>query len=181
MGGSLTEDEIRGILNYFPDLSKQIKNFIESGTYKGQSSRTASQIFETVDTVEIVPTLYAESQQNNKGISNINYHLGDSVKFLPGIVSKIDSPIFIFLDAHQSGGDTANNGKNVPLLEELKVILAVLKRSSIILIDDVRLFDKYWDWCGISPETILKCFEDFEVSIQAHFIENDRMIIAVNI
>jgi hypothetical protein len=31
----------------------------------------------------------------------------------------------------------------------------------------------------ISPETILKCFEDFEII--AHFIENDRMIIAVNI
>jgi hypothetical protein len=179
MGGSLKEDEICGILNYFPDLSKQIKNFIESGTYKGGTTRIASQIFETVHTIEIVPTLYAESQQNNKGISNINYHLGDSVKFLPIIVSKIDSPMFIFLDAHQSGRDTSNNGKNVPLLEEMKVILSVLKSSSIIVIDDVRLFSKYWDWMEISPETILKCFEDFEII--AHFIENDRMIIAVNI
>ena len=170
MGGSLTELEIIKILSKYPTVKPKI--FIETGTYKGETARIASRIFETVHTIEIKRELYEEAQRLNRGITNINYYLGDSLKILPEI-SRSETT-FYFLDAHQSGIDTTNNGMNVPLLEELKGI----NNSSIIVIDDVRLFDAYWDWKGITPETILKVIKE-NCEVKDYYIENDRMIVFV--
>jgi len=83
-------------------------------------------------------------------------------------------PTMFFLDAHQSGNDTSNNGKNVPLLDELNIILKNNYYPCIIIIDDVRLFDNYWDWKGITVQHILNIFGN---RLKDHSISNDRMII----
>ena len=67
-------------------------------------------------TIEIVEELYLESKKLGAGIENIEYHLGDSLK----VLEKLENvPTFYFIDAHQSGTDTGNNGIEVPLLMEL--------------------------------------------------------------
>ena len=59
MGGNLIEDELYTICSNF---KHDIHNFIETGTYKGETSRLASKIFKQVYTIEIVPTLYQGNQ-----------------------------------------------------------------------------------------------------------------------
>ena len=177
MGGSLSEPEIKTILSWFPHL--QPKYFIELGTFKGLSSRIASNIFPYVYTIEIVPELYQESKSisDQEGITNITYFLGDTIKLLPDLIPKIDVSAVWFCDAHQSGQDTGNNGKWVPLLDELNIILSSYNHPSIYIIDDVRLFSKYWDWAEISIDSIVNCFRTHNKEILTNFSNNDRYII----
>jgi hypothetical protein len=76
-------------------------------------------------------------------------YLGDSKKVLPELLSKIDEPVTIFLDAHYSGGSTAFGEEEVPLLYELE-ILKKRKHNDIIIIDDCRLLGKTGQ-CGCGP------------------------------
>lgn len=172
MGGSLTEEEIHEITARYPEYD--CKMFVETGTYKGETSRLASRFFKTVHTIEIVPKLFQEAKMASfqEGITNIVHHYGDSVKILEDI--PVESTVY-FLDAHQSGWDTSNNGKNVPLFDELAVILRKNPGKKIIIIDDVRLFSRYQDWAGISVQSIIKFF-GANTPVDS-LVKNDRMII----
>jgi hypothetical protein len=125
--------------------------------------------------MEIVPELYNESKAH--GGDNITYLLGDTVKLLPTIIPKIDAPAMWFLDAHQSGPETSNNGKWVPLLEELNIILSSYTHPSIYIIDDLQLFSKHWDWAEISVDSIIELFKKHGKEIAVNYSNNDRYII----
>lgn len=170
MGGSLKEEEIVSILSKHPIYGK-IKTFIETGTYKGETSIIASKFF-TVYTIEINEERHIEAKEKYNH-SNINFYLGDSVEILKKFQEN-PMPTMFFLDAHQSGNDTSNNGKNVPLLDELDIILKNNYYPCIIIIDDVRLFDNYWDWKGITVENIVNIFGN---RLKDYSISNDRMVI----
>ncbi len=178
MGGNIEEEEIREILSWFPGVD--IKYFLETGTYKGDSSRAASKIFHGVHTIEILENLYEESKNKalEMGISNIVHYHGDTIKLLPGIVKNLQAPTFFFLDAHQSGPDTSNNGKWVPLLEELDLILNDINYPCIFCLDDVRLWSKHWDWAGVTSKSVLDVFKKHNKEVAFHFENNDRFIIA---
>ena len=109
----------------------------------------------------------------------INYHLGDSVKVLPIILSNIQDNATFFLDAHKSG-DSGDVDVDVPLLEELNIIREKRKNNNdTIIIDDVRLFgssDKE-DWSKITMKNI---HESIGFSnIKEEHILNDRLILLV--
>jgi hypothetical protein len=161
--GSLTTDEILHVT--------YLQTFVETGTYHGDSTRAGAAVY----TIEIVNELY-ERNINTPG-SGVNYYLGDSLLILPKIISQISSPTFWFLDAHQSGPDTSNNGKWVPLMEELQIIMGGTD-SGLIVIDDLRLFDQYWDWVNISVENINKIIETSGHRITNKYEYNDRYIIS---
>jgi hypothetical protein len=109
------------------------------------------------------------------GIENITFLLGDSVELLKQITPRVLPGAVFFLDAHQSGGDTSNNGKNhVPLFQELDVILSHKIGPSIYIIDDLRLFDKFWDWAGITPSSIIAKFKEHGQHVVKSFPANDR-------
>ena len=177
MGGSFPYQEILDLISKFPFFIPV--NFVETGTYKGVTTRDASRLFRHVYTIEIMESLYNESRatSDQQGIQNITYYLGDSLKTLPRIVDELNGPTLWFLDAHQSGCDTGNNGINVPLLQELDIILNSIGRyyPSIFVLDDLRLFSKYWDWDGINTNTILEKFRNKRVLFQTE--ENDRYIV----
>lgn len=147
----------------------------------------ASKHFDRVYTCEIVENLFNESKRLGEieGCKNITYHLGDSVKFLENIIPKLtNTPCLYFIDAHQSGSDTSNNGKEqVPLLSELDVILSHTKVSNIFIIDDARFWCqtnyKPWDWDGISIEKVLGKFSSNGLIVKDHYLCNDRYIIVV--
>jgi len=176
MGGSLTESELKEYMKYLPIL---FKYFIEGGTYKADSTKVASRLFEQVHTVEIAEDLYTQAKENctKEGYTNITFYLGDTVKIFPEIIKKVDGPAVWFLDAHQSGCDTKNNGKWVPLIDELKCICRDYKHPGIIIIDDLRLWSNVWDWIDVSVESVLNIFEEYGVKIKAHFANNDRYLL----
>jgi hypothetical protein len=83
MGGSLKYSEIETMFKKYPEYKDVIKNFIGTGTYKGDTSRMASRHFENVFTVELNYDLFMYSGQKSEdeGIKNIRHFCGDSTDF----------------------------------------------------------------------------------------------------
>lgn len=178
MGGSLKFEEFSPYLKW--GSYKNIKSFVETGTYKAETTLMVAKHFETVYTTEIVPELHNISKKKavEQKVTNVEFLLGDSVELLKEITPKVLEGAVFFLDAHQSGGDTSNNGKNhVPLLQELDVILSHKVKPSIYIVDDLRLFDRYWDWKGITIDTIVDKFAEHGHNIDSYFISNDRFYV----
>ncbi len=120
-----------------------IDNFIETGTYIGDTSLWASNHFKKVITIEAFETYYNESLQRfqNENKDNIYLYKGVSYEILSD-TNKLeidylnDSTIF-WLDAHWSGQDTYGDDMVHPLLNELTLI----KNSNVehfIFMDDLR-------------------------------------------
>ena len=190
MGGNLTEQEIDDCKNH--ENYKHIQNFVESGTYKADTTLEAAKKFENVFTIEIVETLFKEAVLRAEGklpqdnllkgtsvqVKNINFSLGDSLEMLPLITPQVTDGAVFFIDAHQSGHDTSNNGKWVPLMEELEIILSHKIKPSIFIFDDVRLWkQKCWDWVHINNNKILQTFRNHKVDIFQSYEKNDRFYV----
>jgi hypothetical protein len=182
--GKLLNEDITDILN-----GKIIKCFLETGTYHGDSTFEASKMFDKVYTIELVENLYNMTKDkwlNDENYKdNISFHLGDSLELLPEIVKEINkdynSSCVYFIDAHQSGNDTSHSIVCVPLLLEIELILQNMetKENNVFIFDDVRLFDNYWDWKGISIESIQNLFKKYDCHIKEKYIMNDRYIVVL--
>ncbi len=113
--------------------------FVETGTFHGDTTRWASSCFEIVHTIERAENLYNLHSKELARIKGVNPHLGDSRDVLPQIVEVIHGQKAVFwLDGHWSGGDTAGESDECPLLDELACLSN--RAEDIILIDDARLF-----------------------------------------
>ena len=183
MGGSLEYSELEEIWTNYPALRPLCRLFLETGTYKGHTTRIMSHHFDRVITTEIMPPLYEESKAASaaEGITNIDYYLGDSVKILATL--KLNQSAVFFIDAHISGEDSGFNGdKLVPLLDELGVILTYNSQPSVYIIDDCRFFGDQrgpelgaWDWAGITQQTVLDVFAKNGRDVVESYLKNDRM------
>ncbi|MEN9728212.1 MAG: hypothetical protein RL434_2578 [Pseudomonadota bacterium] len=135
-----------GIVTPFPvDISLRLarlsgtRQFVETGTYQGQTARWAADHFDCVHTIERSQTLHAAAAQALADRPNVQAHHGDSRIVLPEVVKGLQSePALFYLDGHWSGGVTAGKGDECPLLEELRLLRD--RSGDIILIDDARLF-----------------------------------------
>lgn len=181
MGGSLKQEEIEDIKKRGSPYN-EIKNFVETGTYKGESTMIAAKHFSNVYTIEIFEPLYTESKEKayNNGIENITFLLGDSLEQLQNIMPKVTDGAVFFIDAHISGGDSGWNGKiRVPLIEELDIILSYNLGPSVFIFDDLRLWNtiKAWDWNHITNEFLVKKFEDKNIHLLSYFEKDDRFFV----
>ena len=184
MGGSLDDNELLFLQQRFPFFN-DLKIFIETGTYKGETSRNVSKYFNDVYTFEINYDLYIQSALDSIKYQtrNIHHYLGDSVDLL-NLILKLDTrPTFFFLDAHQSGSDTSNNNiELVPLISELKHIndLYSPENVAIICVDDYRLWndEKAWDWSHITDEKIKETLNKHKIT--ETFVHNDRLYLIIN-
>jgi protein-L-isoaspartate O-methyltransferase len=79
---SLTEEFLSILKN---DLN--IKTFIETGTYLGETTLKASEIFDEVHSIELSKSLYDKAKTLFKNKINIKLYYGDSKNILP-IISK---------------------------------------------------------------------------------------------
>lgn len=161
-----------------------IANFVETGTYHGDTAMMASKHFRHVYTIEVVRSLYELSVGRAKRaqIENIHFYLGDSVEHLKAICPLVSDGAVFYIDAHQSGPDTSFNGKElVPLLSELDVILSHSLGPSIFIFDDVRFWkgesceDKHWR--HISQLTVLEHFLQHGFEILTFYQENDHFFV----
>lgn len=180
MGGSLKQEEILYIKNYGTPYN-DIENFVETGTYKGDTTIMASKYFKNVYTIEIFEPLYNDSmlRASNEGINNIVFFLGDSLEQLKNIVPNVLKGAIFFIDAHISGGDSGWNNKNrVPLMEELDIILSHNIGPSVFIFDDLRLWKgKVWDWEHITNNSIIRKFILRNIEISYMFEKEDRFYV----
>jgi hypothetical protein len=120
-------------------------NFIESGTFYGETTLAMEPFFNKLYTVEIKQEFYTNFKNNYKG-NKIEIFLGESSDIFTEILPSIQTPSIFFLDGHWSCGNTGKGKKDCPLYEELTSIINNFKYKAIIIIDDVRLF-------GMGPNT----------------------------
>lgn len=181
MGGSLTEQELQSIRKI--PRYKDIKYFVESGTYLGTSSMMAANHFDHVYTMEIHEGLHNSAKElaEKQGITNITFLLGDSVKLIGDIAQTTKTGAVYFIDAHISGSESGWNGTHrVPIHEELDQILQYNLGPSIFIIDDARLWlDKVWDWSHISSEGIVQKFLIKGYPVLSHYVKDDRFYIYI--
>lgn len=119
-----------------------VSTFVETGTYKGETSRWAAGEFERVYTTEAYPPYWEKAKARHADCQNIEFILGDSRTQLKPILDKLDRPALFWLDAHWMGSleiGNATPGGECPLREELDA-LNQSDHNHIILIDDARLF-----------------------------------------
>jgi hypothetical protein len=115
--------------------------FIETGTYRGDTSKILSKRVHQVVSVEIDKRL-ATLARERFGNSNVEILEGDSAELMSSIVSRFKNQVCLYwLDGHYSSGVTGGEVKPVPVQRELEEILPFLKSSDLIIIDDIREFD----------------------------------------
>ena len=113
--------------------------FVETGTHQGRTTRWASGHFEIVHTIERSEHLYNLYGSELSVLPGVMPHLGDSRDVLPKIVNEIRGRKAVYwLDGHWSGGETAGEHDECPLLDELACLSDC--GEAIIAIDDARLF-----------------------------------------
>ena len=166
-----------------------LTTWVETGTYKGESSRRASAHFPQIYTFEVNPQLHADavSAAASEGLDTSGYWLGDSPELLTRYLTTTlptqpkSTHVLFFLDAHLSGSDTGHNGLEcVPLLRELQVIDQHYPsdRPALLCIDDVRLFGAVWDWQQVTLPAIGGSLSHHRI-VGAEAI-NDRLYVLLN-
>lgn len=116
------------------------QTFIETGTYKGDTTAKAAEHFKYIHSIELGADLYEQAKNRFKGQSRVCVYHGDSAEVLPTVLKKAKGKTLIFLDAHFSLFDTAQGSKNTPIITELTVIKKSGIDDATIIIDDMRMF-----------------------------------------
>jgi len=172
-------EEIAKVLNVSP---MSLECFIETGTFRGETSKGMSSSFKKVITIEISEALYNKALRGFKDYANIEAHLGDSSVVLDEVIENNthQENIVFFLDGHYSSRKTGRGKVDVPLLEELPLI-SKRNRTDIIVIDDYRLFGskRKEDWSYISEEKIKECFKPNQ--IDKIIVVGDRLCILTKV
>lgn len=130
----------RGTLQYL--LKKHhIHNFIETGTYRGETTASIAPYVQKVYTVELSVALHAAAVEQFAQTPHVICLHGDSGDLLAGILEELEEPALLWLDGHYSGGITAKGSEHSPILRELQHIsTSTHANAHVILIDDARCF-----------------------------------------
>lgn len=180
-------------LNNLTDDYKKYTNFIETGTFRGETIFNMEPYFLKLYTIEVKEDLYNNVKKIYNG-NKINFYLGDSQNILNEILINIKTKSVFFLDSHYGGGEHGRGTKDCPLYEELKSIILNHKDEAIIIIDDVRLFGKkpgdkvhtgkvICDWRDINIDNIINIVKDRLTSKYfrpSPIVDNDRFILHIS-
>jgi hypothetical protein len=133
-----------------------INTFVETGTFRGNTSAWAARHFERVVTIEASDVLYADAQKRFQG-TNVSVLHGKSPDVLGRLISSLSKPAMFWLDAHYTVQPftAGSHGGECPLLDEIAVI-DTSPIDHVLMIDDARLFftappppHRAEDWPGI--------------------------------
>ena len=116
--------------------------WVETGTYRGDTTALLSQLARRVISLEPAPELFARAQQRFRHTANVEILNAPSEDALPAVLAGLGGNVCFWLDGHFSGGITHRGPNDTPVLHELAAIEANLPRwpRALILVDDVRLF-----------------------------------------
>jgi hypothetical protein len=114
--------------------------WIETGTYKGDTSKILAKNAQQVFTLEPAEILYEAAASRFKAIPNINVIFGSSEEVFPNLLPKVSGEVNFWLDGHYSTGITYQGQQDCPLIEELIQIEKNISNFSqlVIMIDDIR-------------------------------------------
>lgn len=114
-------------------------DFVETGTYRGDTAAWAAVHFARVATIELSPEYHAAAVARFLAQPHVRALLGDSGARLREVAAALPGPAIFWLDAHWSGLDTAGRETECPLLAELAILNAA-PAAHTVLVDDARLF-----------------------------------------
>ena len=117
-----------------------LRSFVETGTYLGHTMSGVNDVFDQCYTLELSTELHARALALFADRRHIHCVQGDSGVALSQILQEILEPTLFWLDAHSSGGITADAGYN-PIYHELDAIYSHPVRGHVILADDARGLD----------------------------------------
>jgi len=160
------------------DLSKHRHNriFIETGTYKGDGVKLALKAgFDIVCSIEIDLKRCQENMVRFKDNNNVFLYHGDSSVVLNEILNEIDEPCTFWLDAHYDYDGSTRGKELTPIRTELDIICNHSIKNHVILIDDLRDFDRFKHYPGISYtlKKIKEINKDYEIEYLEGIIKND--------
>jgi hypothetical protein len=115
-----------------------ILSFVETGTYKGDTTDWAASRFASVDTVEIDDERLEAARRRLVAHSNIRFWHGSSGGRMAEVVARQSGRAIYWLDAHKGGG-YFGQGDDCPLMDELSAI-GDRQDGAFIFIDDARGF-----------------------------------------
>jgi hypothetical protein len=115
--------------------------WIETGTYKGDTSYYLSRTSKQVVTIEPEPTLFRAAKHRLRHEGKITVFEGTSEERFKDAIAISGDRINFFLDGHASGGETFESIVPTPLKFELECITQSLTNlaEAVIVVDDVRL------------------------------------------
>lgn len=118
-----------------------ISTFIETGTFKGDTSAWAAERFAKVLTIEASEALHKAAEKRFQGTKNVSVFFGDSPSILRRVIPGLKEPALFWLDAHYTNAPDAagQSGGECPLLDEIAAINED-QHDHFVMIDDARLF-----------------------------------------
>lgn len=119
-----------------------LKEFVETGTFRGDSAAFAATLFEYVLTIELDTDNYRtarERLQQLPATEPVECWHGDSRELMTGAMTQLTGRAFIWLDAHNVAGQFGDED-SCPVLEELAAIQQHPRYHHIIVIDDAHCF-----------------------------------------
>ena len=117
------------------------KCLIETGTFLGVTSARCARVFDRVVTVELDARLAMRARAYLRRFPNVEVLQGEATTLLPQIIARDDvREVVVFLDAHYSGGETAQGIVPEPAVAELEILAQYADRICGVVVDDFRLF-----------------------------------------
>jgi hypothetical protein len=127
--------KIRALQHYAGEFG--LRTFVETGTFVGDTTAAVARSFDRCFTIELSDDLHARAVKRFSAQPHIVCVHGDSGAAINDILSRIDQRALFWLDAHYSGGITADAGYD-PILKELSSIFAHSSKGHVVLVDDAR-------------------------------------------
>jgi hypothetical protein len=118
-----------------------LTQFVETGTFEGDTVEQVKPLFETIHSVELAEEYYLRSVERFQSIPHIKLYCGRSEDVLRSLQPLLEKQsVLYWLDAHWClANHTAGQTSQCPILQELDAIQH-LNSDSVILMDDARLF-----------------------------------------
>lgn len=119
----------------------ELKVFVETGTFKGDTTQAMATRFHEVHSIEFSETLWKAAHTRFKDHPGVTIHHGHSPARLGELQTYLQQVAALYwLDAHWCvASGTMADVSQCPLLQELAA-LRELNSNSVVLIDDARLF-----------------------------------------
>jgi predicted O-methyltransferase YrrM len=135
----------------------KIEAALETGTWRGGTTKFFSCIFDTVYSIEIDSNYYSQAKLDLSSFKNTSVILGDSGKDLLPILERElkEKRLLCYLDAHWYS--------NWPLKNEIRQIAVTHRDNCILMIDDIKVPgrpDIQYD-CYVQNGERLECSLDY--------------------